>query len=73
MKFLISTRSLCLTVLKIFLIQVKYWLSHIQSFSEYPRRMQQKLIQVGWYERYVRLHSNKGDGGVAKIRHVEWQ
>ncbi|XP_028406606.1 uncharacterized protein LOC114529077 isoform X2 [Dendronephthya gigantea] len=30
--------------------KVKYWLSYIQSFSEYPRRMQQKLIQVGWYE-----------------------
>jgi hypothetical protein len=71
MKFLISTRSRCPTVIKIFLIQVKYWLSHIQSFSEYPRRMQQKLIQVGWYERYVKLHSNRGDRSVVKIRHVE--
>jgi hypothetical protein len=38
-----------------FFIQVKYWLSHIQTFSEYPRRMQQKLIKVGWYERYEKL------------------
>lgn len=30
--------------------KVKYWLSNIRSFAEYPRRMQQKLIQVGWYE-----------------------
>ena len=36
-----------------FVSQVLFSLRSIRSFAEYPQRIQQKLVKVGWFETYV--------------------
>ena len=39
-----------------FVSQVLFSLRSIRSFAEYPQRIQQKLVKVGWFETYVSVN-----------------